>query len=152
VIEVDTVRGNNWAMRRTVFEVVGGFNPHWGPRDPYEELDLQLRIGRAGFKIVFAPSMSVFHHRAPPERLLQSRGPLQLRARNSKALMHAYARSYGIGPRSVVWRYLLRGDTSWRIFLNHPSGKTAASIVAGYAGKIGGLLRWAWHALTNRNC
>jgi glycosyltransferase involved in cell wall biosynthesis len=63
--------GVNMAMRRSLFEAIGGFNPSLG-RKRYsllsnEEAELFRRAGAAGFRTLYEPS-AVLEHRIPPTR------------------------------------------------------------------------------------
>ena len=62
LVEVDTVRGCYWSMKRSVFNEAGGFDVNFqgALRD---ETDLCLRIKRLGYKIYFQPDVYVYHER-----------------------------------------------------------------------------------------
>lgn len=66
-----TVLGANMAVRREVFEAVGGFATHVGKLRGTllsgEDHELCLRVQRAGFKAVYVPK-AVVHHWVPAER------------------------------------------------------------------------------------
>jgi glucosyl-dolichyl phosphate glucuronosyltransferase len=66
-----TVLGANMAVRRSVFDVVGGFATHLGKLRGTllsgEDHDLCLRVQRAGFNAVYVPR-AVVHHWVPAER------------------------------------------------------------------------------------
>lgn len=66
-----TVLGANMAVRRTVFEAVGGFATHVGKLRGTllsgEDHELCLRVQRAGFRAVYVPQ-AVVHHWVPAER------------------------------------------------------------------------------------
>jgi glucosyl-dolichyl phosphate glucuronosyltransferase len=66
-----TVLGANMAVRREVFEKVGGFAPHLGKLRGTllsgEDHELCLRVQRAGFRAVYVPA-AVVHHWVPAER------------------------------------------------------------------------------------
>ena len=47
-------------MRRSVFEEVGGFDERFAVA--YNDVDLCLRIGRAGYRIVYLPHVVLFHY------------------------------------------------------------------------------------------
>ena len=62
LVEVDTVRGCYWSVKRSVFNLTGGFDANFqgALRD---ETDLCLRIKRLGYKIYFQPDVYVYHER-----------------------------------------------------------------------------------------
>ena len=66
-----TVLGANLAVRRRVFEVVGGFATHLGKLRGTllsgEDHELCVRVQRAGFKAIYVPH-AVVHHWVPAER------------------------------------------------------------------------------------
>jgi GT2 family glycosyltransferase len=66
-----TVLGANMAVRRDVFEAVGGFATHLGKLRGTllsgEDHELCLRVQRAGFKAIYVPR-AVVHHWVPWER------------------------------------------------------------------------------------
>jgi GT2 family glycosyltransferase len=66
-----TVLGANMAVRRAVFEAVGGFATHLGKLRGTllsgEDHELCLRVQRAGFKAIYVPSAVVYHW-VPRER------------------------------------------------------------------------------------
>jgi GT2 family glycosyltransferase len=66
-----TVLGANMAVRRHVFDVVGGFATHLGKLRGTllsgEDHELCLRVQRAGFKAVYVPG-AIVHHWVPAER------------------------------------------------------------------------------------
>jgi GT2 family glycosyltransferase len=59
--EVEYLTGAAMAIRRTVFERVGGFDEQFFP-GYYEDGDLCLRARQAGFKVVYWPTAVVHHH------------------------------------------------------------------------------------------
>lgn len=66
-----TVLGANMAVRRDVFDVVGGFATHLGKLRGTllsgEDHELCLRVQRAGFRAIYAPEALV-HHWVPADR------------------------------------------------------------------------------------
>lgn len=140
VVEVDHLQGCNWAVRREAFEKVGGFDETWG-YNLYEEMDLALRLRKAGYKLHFIPQMAVYHHLAPSKNRLPKN--FRIRFRNVKSLTRAYSRSLGVLPGSITFSYLVRGDTGWKALARNPSLKMISYVTSGYCGKIAGLLHSA---------
>lgn len=58
--EVDWMTGACLMVRRSVLTSVGGFDPTFFVYG--EEIDLQYRIKRAGWRVVYVPSSGVVHH------------------------------------------------------------------------------------------
>jgi len=148
LVPADHLQGTHWAIRKEAFLQVGGFDPRWGPHDPYEEMDFQQRLRKAGWQLYFVPQMVAYHHLAPPERISRTGSNFRFRCRNTKALTHAYARSLGILPGSITFRYFWLGDTGWLALFRKPSLSMLAYVVGGYLGKCLGLLRWIVHRIT----
>ncbi|OAJ67168.1 glycosyltransferase [Gluconobacter cerinus] len=59
--EVDYISGAAIMIRRSLFEALEGFDPHFAPAY-YEDTDLAFRVRNAGFKVVYAPRSVVIHH------------------------------------------------------------------------------------------
>lgn len=90
--------GCNLAMRRGVFEAIGGFEPELGPGSPRslvgEDCEYVYRAWRRGFKVVYSPDVLVHHdhgRRGEEDRI---------------ALDRVYARGRG----AIYARYSLLND------------------------------------------
>lgn len=141
VLEVDHLRGCNWALRRQVFESIGGFDESWDTY-AYEEFDLALRIRKAGYKLLFVPGMSLYHHLAPRQGDVRYHKSLRRRYQHCRMIAYAYAKS----RHPVLRAYLVRGNTGARAFLRKPTGHNFLFLVTGYAGKLAGLWRCLWQS------
>jgi GT2 family glycosyltransferase len=111
-------------------------------------MDFQLRLRKVGWQLYFVPQMIAYHHLAPPERISRTGSTFRFRCRNIKALTHAYARSLGILPGSITFRYFWTGDTGLRALFRKPSTALLSYVVGGYLGKCLGILRWIFHSVT----
>jgi len=59
---VKALPGCNFAIRKDIFEKVGGFDENYDIGTAYrEETDLQVRISKLGYKLLFDPRISVIH-------------------------------------------------------------------------------------------
>jgi glycosyltransferase involved in cell wall biosynthesis len=70
----DNLSGTSMIVRATVFQKVGGFSPHLGTGTRVgfaEDSELAMRIRRAGFRLIYAPEILVWH-RLPANRLTKS--------------------------------------------------------------------------------
>jgi glucosyl-dolichyl phosphate glucuronosyltransferase len=60
------IRGGCFLIRKSVIEQLGGFNPDLGVKGNTlrygEELELQLRMHKEGYKIAYAPSLRIGHY------------------------------------------------------------------------------------------
>jgi GT2 family glycosyltransferase len=102
---VDWVVGAFMVIRRAAFDAVGGFDP--GYFLYFEDVDLCVRLRRAGWKIAFEGDAVALHaHRA------ESRRPLTAAAVRSHA--RSAARFYRRHPTAVVPRRLRRRERELR--------------------------------------
>ena len=60
VREVDYCSGACLLVRRSVFEVLGGFDPRYAPAY-YEDTDLAFRLREHGYRVLFQPAARVVH-------------------------------------------------------------------------------------------
>jgi GT2 family glycosyltransferase len=98
--DVDWPMTTNMAVRRDVFLAVGGFATVYGIYD--EDVDLGLKIRRAGWAIRFVPDAAVYHYyRRRPARPVTKASQFLL-GRNRSILL---VRNYGLVSR--VWIHLL---------------------------------------------
>lgn len=61
VREVDYCSGASIAIRRELFESLGGFDAHYAPAY-YEDTDLAMRVRQLGLKVRYQPASVVVHH------------------------------------------------------------------------------------------
>lgn len=60
-LEVDLISGADLIIRRAVFEKIGGFDENFFFY--YEDIDLCLRLKKAGYKIFYLPKAKIIHQR-----------------------------------------------------------------------------------------
>jgi N-acetylglucosaminyl-diphospho-decaprenol L-rhamnosyltransferase len=106
--DVDWVSGCAFAVRRSDFAAVGGFDP--GYRLFVEDVDLSERLRAAGRRVRFEPAAAVVH------RVGASTGLRPLRAR----LLHAraldrYLSRHGRGPVRVLRPLMWPGLGAWAV-------------------------------------
>lgn len=63
-VDVDHLISCNVSFRRDALEQVGGFDPNYTITSLREETDLCIRVKKAGWRLVFEPSMAVVHFSA----------------------------------------------------------------------------------------
>lgn len=86
-----------WAFRRSVFEDAGEFDPLLGPGATFcnaDDLDYKYRLAKRGCKMLYAPSVLVFHNHGR-------------RTREAEA---ALLRTYDIGRGAVFAKHFVSGD------------------------------------------
>ncbi len=89
--------GCNMAFRRSVFDVVGEFDPLLGPGarlGTSEDADFLYRTLREGFTIIYSPQVLVYHNHG----------------RTTDAEIDALMRSYHIGRGALYFKHSFRGD------------------------------------------
>jgi len=74
--EIDTVIGCHWAVKKEVFDAVGGFDEQFTGNAMREETDLCLAIKREGHTIAFEPRAVVTHMREPKGGARKTEGRL----------------------------------------------------------------------------
>src|SRR6266566_3979715 len=63
-VEVDHLIGCNMSFRCKALEQVGGFDPNYTLTNLREETDICIRVKKAGWRIVFKPTITVMHFSA----------------------------------------------------------------------------------------
>jgi GT2 family glycosyltransferase/ribosomal protein L29 len=58
--EVSAVTGACLMIRKTLFEEIGGFNPHFFTA--YQDVDLCLRLRARGLRVIYTPQAVLLHH------------------------------------------------------------------------------------------
>jgi GT2 family glycosyltransferase len=80
--------GAGHALRRTAFEAVGGYDAslffYW------EELDVSYRLINAGYRILYAPRVAIFHKVSPEHRVSWTNGRFYYRVRNRLYIEYKY--------------------------------------------------------------
>jgi GT2 family glycosyltransferase len=113
--EGDWTIGSFMLVRREAFDAVGGFDERFFLYS--EEVDLCLRVGRAGWKVVHSPALTILHHgnsERPADPRLQTQlawAQLQYADKNLPALSRPFFRG------ALLLRYGLRslhGETRRR--------------------------------------
>jgi N-acetylglucosaminyl-diphospho-decaprenol L-rhamnosyltransferase len=95
-LTVDWVSGACMLVRRRAFEEVGGFDP--GYFMYFEEMDLCLRLHRAGWKVVFDPLAEVKHVVGGSTRS----APYRKVVHHHASALRFYCRRYARDPRLVM--------------------------------------------------
>jgi len=129
--ESDWTIGSFMLARAETLAAVGGFDERFFMYS--EEVDLCLRITRAGWKIVHLPTMTILHHGSSARSL-----DVRMAQQNARALLQYADKHFGAGRRvayraALLLRYGLRslppaGDRERRT-----AARAAAALVLGRA-------------------
>lgn len=94
---VGFIAGNNVAFRRDLFSKIGGYDVRMGPGAAIpaaEDLDYLYRIWKAGFKILYAPEILLYHHHG----------------RQDVKVLEALSGGYIVGRGAFYMKHILKGD------------------------------------------
>jgi lipopolysaccharide biosynthesis protein/GT2 family glycosyltransferase len=119
VQNVSAVTAACLVMRKTVFDEVGGLN-ETDLAVAYNDVDLCLRLGEAGYRIVWTPHAELFHHESA------SRGP-DTDSDNAERF------SAEVGYMSRRWRHILDRDPYYNPNLRLSGGKSGLAFPPGIA-------------------
>ena len=129
----------NMAVRKSVVEAIGGVPSVYGVYD--EDVDLGLKICRAGWRIAYVPQAAVYHYyRERAAKPITKRSEYLL-GRNRSILL---VRHYGVSLRLIcfllVTPWIQMGKALWRIWRSVVShlGHAAAYIVGMLRGLVVG--------------
>jgi GT2 family glycosyltransferase len=128
-MDVQACPGCAFFVRRSVIERIGGFDERFNPYG-WEDVDLSLRAGAAGFRLIYAPE-AVVHHRGG--RL--QRGSLAHYERHKAANLVRLVRLHASPPQRLAFWCLLPLRACWHAGRELSRGN--AGIIAAW---VGGLL------------
>ena len=98
--------GANFGWRRSLFDLVGGFDEVLGAGGPLpasEDLDFTYRALRSGHRVLLTPDVLVYHH-----------------GLRSHEVWPVTMRNYGIGQGGFYWKHVRLGDAhAARLLLAH---------------------------------
>jgi GT2 family glycosyltransferase len=140
-IEVDHLIGCNMSFRREALEQVGGFDPNYTLTNLREETDLCVRVKKAGWRIVFVPSITVIHISARAKTFFTEQPGIQFS--NGRNITYFTIKHFGLTPRVLVGQFLDLGN-SWKRAITL-SGIFLFGVLAQMAGRVIGLgVGFAW--------
>jgi len=142
-VEVDHLIGCNMSFRRKALEQVGGFDPNYTLTNLREETDLCVRVKKAGWRIVFTPSIAVVHFSA---RSLQpyflERPGIQFS--NGRNCTYFALKHYGLNPRTLYGQLVRDAGKSCGRAV-YFAGLFLIGAIAQVAGRVAGFsegVRW----------
>lgn len=105
-IDVSLVVTGNMAVRRSVVEAIGGYDPTLCGTSVYEEPDFCFRALAAGFRVVFTPESRAAHRPAPKTQMADRHGwtGFYYHQRNQAYFILRHGARHGVPP----WRWLVR--------------------------------------------
>lgn len=135
-IEIEHMRGCNWAIRRCVFDECGGFDETLSGYC-FEELDLSLKIRSQSHQILFHPHLQIYHDLKPR---IGGEKPKPFRMFEiTRNLSRIYCRYDGKLCCSYL-RFLLFYKTGLIALLKKPSYDNLLSAIYTMRGKLNGLI------------
>ncbi len=96
-VEADGYFGGCCTFRRVVLARTGDFDLRFGPGARFpaaEDADYAYRVWKAGWKMLYAPTVLVFHHHG----------------RRTRAAEDRLSRAYNVGRGAFYAKHMLRGD------------------------------------------
>ena len=136
--EVDHLIGCNMSFRREVIEQVGGFDPNYKLTNLREETDICIRVKKAGWHIMFVPTMAVVHVSARVQNPFSWSRPYILfsHGRNST---YFTIKNFGFNPRTLVGQLIVdTGEVAGKLFFR--AGMLSVSALAQMVGRVFGLV------------
>lgn len=130
----------NMAVRKAVYESIGGLDPFFVVYD--EDVDFGLRVRRAGWRIVHEPAAAVYHYGHQVWRPSATKASAFRRGRNRTYML---ARNYGMAGR--VWIYIMvypfvafwTAVTQTAGFAVQRAGHAIAEVIGTFCGLYTGL-------------
>jgi GT2 family glycosyltransferase len=105
-VEVDWLLGCNMSFRRKVLEQVGGFDPAYILTNTREDMDLSFRVKRAGWRVVFNPTMAVVHFSPRTSDLHFQNRPLT-QFSNGRNSTYFTIKHFGLNPYTLTCQLFL---------------------------------------------
>lgn len=148
-VEVDHLIGCNMSFRREALEQVGGFDTNYTLTSFREETDLCIRVKRAGWRIMYVPTMAVTHF--SPRSVQQPYFLEQPKFQYSNARNSTYfaIKLYGLNPRTLAGqlivdtaKYCGRAVYFTLIF--------STGVVGHLVGRVAGLMTGIYWLMSNR--
>lgn len=148
IVEVDHLRGCNMSFRREILEKIGSFDINYTGSNVLEETDLSIRVKKAGFKIIFNPTMKVVHTAAAREVVFRETFTLRREFYIARNTTYFMLKNFGFYR---TFAYIFTNDTGIVAFLKKPRFNSLCCIFIFVAGKFVGLCAGIRMKLFSRN-
>jgi len=138
--DLDWPMTTNMAVRKSVYEAVGGLDPAFVVYD--EDVDFGLRVRKAGWRIVHQPAASVYHYGHRMWRPPATKQHTFRRGRNRTLML---VRNYGVFGR--VWIFVFFAP--WMI-LGQAVAEVAQQVLRTFGHAVAycaGVMRGAWDGM-----
>jgi glycosyltransferase involved in cell wall biosynthesis len=136
-VEVDHLPGGNMSFRHEALEQVGCFDPNYTLTNLREETDICVRVKKAGWHVVFVPTMAVTHFSLRPilDPFFRDRPVYQFS--NGRNSMYFAVKHFGLHPRTL-FSELVDASKPW-VRIMHLPILLLISAVAQMVGRVVGL-------------
>jgi GT2 family glycosyltransferase len=144
-VEVDHLPGGNMSFRREALEQVGCFDPNYTLTNLREETDICVRVKKAGWRVVFVPSMAVVHFSLRPilDPFFREKPVYQFS--NGRNSMYFAVKHFSLHPRTLFNELVIDASKPWVRAVYLPV-LLLISALAHTAGRTVGLVVGiAWH-------
>ena len=139
--------GNNFALRRAAFAHVGGCDERLGPGSPAQggvDMDLFHRLVRAGSRILYEPSIVVYHER---QTRAERRARRPMYGRGMGAAIALWHRSGDRDARSVLAAWVRLRLRQMRLASARGDWRDVGDELTMLASTVGGLIQgWRYRA------
>ena len=146
-VEVDWLPGCNMSFRRTALEQVGGFDRAYTLTNWREDMDIGLRVKKAGWRVVFDPAMAEFHVSARTGFHFEEHPLTQFSVGRNAA--YFAVKHFGLNPYTLACQLLLvPAKTCGRTF--YRSGFLSVAALTQTLGRFMGLVAGMHWLLSSR--
>lgn len=130
-VDVDHLISCNVSFRRDALEQVGGFDPNYTLTSLREETDLCIRVKKAGWRLVYEPSMEVIHYSARSQGYFM-RQPVAQYSSGRNGVYFAI-KQYSFTPQVLIDQMVVEPGKNFA-----KAGSLAAMFVVGAAAQVVG--------------
>lgn len=137
-IAVKHLPGGNNVIRKNIFKKLGGFDGGYTGGNYLEETDMFVRIGQAGFTIIYEPRCVVDHLQVPREDKGRETTDTRIHFYVIRNLVYFYIKNYGF--TSEIFRNFLKSNNRNSLLLYIRSSlKYALLAILNVLGKLVGI-------------